>query len=173
MLFRSVHSCKVTSVVCASLLCPWDSPGKNTGVGCRVLLQGTFPTQGLNLNLFCLLHWQVGSLPPALPGKSLCSYSTVILQTICSGVKSTSWHFCNPFLLNLLLDPISVAPRGPHVPLPPLFGLPHTSMQFSQPAPAILLQSTTFRLLGLLLPGKLRGLEVPGSYCPSRATISQ
>ena len=29
------------------------SPGKNTGVGCLVLLQGTFPTQGSNL---LLLH---------------------------------------------------------------------------------------------------------------------
>ena len=28
--------------------CPWDSPGKNTGVGCQFLLQGIFPTQGLN-----------------------------------------------------------------------------------------------------------------------------
>ena len=27
------------------LLCLWDSPGKNTGVGCPVLLQGIFPTQ--------------------------------------------------------------------------------------------------------------------------------
>ena len=27
-------------------LCPWDSPGKNTGVGCHFLLQGIFPTQG-------------------------------------------------------------------------------------------------------------------------------
>ena len=26
-------------------LCPWDSPGKNTGVGCHFLLQGIFPTQ--------------------------------------------------------------------------------------------------------------------------------
>ena len=26
------------------LLCPWDSPGKNTGVGCPALLQGIFPT---------------------------------------------------------------------------------------------------------------------------------
>ena len=26
------------------LLCPWNSPGKNTGVGCHVLLQGIFPT---------------------------------------------------------------------------------------------------------------------------------
>ena len=29
----------------ARLLCPWDSPGKNTGVGCHALLQGIFPTQ--------------------------------------------------------------------------------------------------------------------------------
>ena len=42
------------------LLCPWDSPGKNTGVGCHFLLQGIFPTQGLNSYL---LHWQVDSLP--------------------------------------------------------------------------------------------------------------
>ena len=27
------------------LLCPWDSPGKKTGVGCHFLLQGIFPTQ--------------------------------------------------------------------------------------------------------------------------------
>ena len=26
----------------AGLLCPWDSPGKNTGVGCHFLLQGIF-----------------------------------------------------------------------------------------------------------------------------------
>ena len=28
--------------------CPWDSPGKNTGVGCHFLLQGVFPSQGSN-----------------------------------------------------------------------------------------------------------------------------
>ena len=28
-----------------------DSPGKNTGVGCHALLQGIFPTQGLNPGL--------------------------------------------------------------------------------------------------------------------------
>ena len=31
------------------VLCPWSSPGKNTGVGCHSFLQGIFPTQGLNL----------------------------------------------------------------------------------------------------------------------------
>ena len=33
----------------ARLLCAWDSPGKNTGVGCHSLLQGVLPTQGSNL----------------------------------------------------------------------------------------------------------------------------
>ena len=33
------------------LLCSWNSPSKNTGVGCHYLLQGIFPTQGSNLGL--------------------------------------------------------------------------------------------------------------------------
>ena len=43
----------------ARFLCPWDFPGKNTGVSCHFLLQGIFLTQGSNLSL---LHWQVDSL---------------------------------------------------------------------------------------------------------------
>ena len=37
-------------------------------MGCPALLQGIFPTRGLNSCLSCLLHWQVGSLPLAPPG---------------------------------------------------------------------------------------------------------
>ena len=33
------------------LLCPWDSPGKDTGVGCHSLHQRNFPTQGSNPGL--------------------------------------------------------------------------------------------------------------------------
>ena len=47
----------------ARLLCPWDSPGKDAGEGCRALLQGIFPTQGSNLCLLCLLHWPQDSVP--------------------------------------------------------------------------------------------------------------
>ena len=50
-------------------LCPWDSSGKNAGVSYHFLLQGIFPTQGLNLRLLCLLYWQVGSLPLVPSGK--------------------------------------------------------------------------------------------------------
>ena len=34
-----------------SVVCPWNSVGKNTGVGCHSLLRGIFPTQGSNLGL--------------------------------------------------------------------------------------------------------------------------
>ena len=47
-----------------------DSPGKNTGVGSHALLQGIFLTQGSNLRLLHLLHWQAGSLPLVPAGKA-------------------------------------------------------------------------------------------------------
>ena len=44
-------------------LCPWNFPGKNTGMGCHFLLQGIFLIQGLKLSLLRLLHWRADSLP--------------------------------------------------------------------------------------------------------------
>ena len=43
------------------LLCPWDFPGKNTGVGCHFLLQEIFLSQGSNLHL--LNYRQIFFLP--------------------------------------------------------------------------------------------------------------
>ena len=37
--------------VASILLCPWNSSGKNTGMGCHFLLQKIFPTQGSNRGL--------------------------------------------------------------------------------------------------------------------------
>ena len=77
----SLCVCQVTLVVSDSLRtyelqparlpCPWDSLGKNTGVGCNALLLGIFLTQGLNLCLLCLLYWQAGSLPLVPTGKPI------------------------------------------------------------------------------------------------------
>ena len=60
--------CSVTlsrsyGVYAARLLCPWDFPGKNTGVGRYFLLQGIFLLRGYNPHLLCLLHERVDSLP--------------------------------------------------------------------------------------------------------------
>ena len=56
-----------------------DSPDKNTGVGCHALVQGTFPTQGFNPCLLCLLHWHVGSLPLVPPGKPLLMLYIIVI----------------------------------------------------------------------------------------------
>ena len=45
---------------------PWNFPGKSTGVGCHFLLQGIFPTQGLNPGL---LHCKQTFLLSEPPGK--------------------------------------------------------------------------------------------------------
>ena len=42
------HSVVSNSLWHHSLYSPWNSPGQNTGVGSLSLLQGIFPTQGLN-----------------------------------------------------------------------------------------------------------------------------
>ena len=44
---------QVSESVSHSVVCPWNSPGKNTGVSCHSFLQGIIPTQGPNL---CILH---------------------------------------------------------------------------------------------------------------------
>ena len=58
--FFCVKSLQLCPPLCDSistrLLSPWDSPGKNTGVGCHAFLQGIFPTQKLNPHLLGLLQ---------------------------------------------------------------------------------------------------------------------
>ena len=64
VLNRSVMSDSVTLWTRSPrLLCPWDSPGRNTRAGSHFLLQGIFPTQGWNPCLLRFLHWQADSLP--------------------------------------------------------------------------------------------------------------
>ena len=45
------QSCLTLCDIVDRLLCPWNSPGKNTGVGNHSLHQGIFLTQGLKLGL--------------------------------------------------------------------------------------------------------------------------
>ena len=56
----------------ARLLCPWDSPGKNSGADYHCLLcQGIFPNQGSKSSLHHLLHGQADSSPTEVPGNFL------------------------------------------------------------------------------------------------------
>ena len=71
-----IHSLRPHVLSPTRLLCPWDSPGKHTRVGCHSLLQGIFPTQGSKPHL---LHWQVGSFSVGPPGKAFIWYALVLL----------------------------------------------------------------------------------------------
>ena len=89
-IFTCCCCCKVASVMADSvrphrwpptrLPHPWDSPGKNTGVGCHFLLQGIFLTQGLNpcllwyrQILYRLSHQESPETPPSSRAEGLLS----------------------------------------------------------------------------------------------------
>ena len=76
------------------LLCPWNSPGKNTGVGSHSLLQGIFPTQGSNLGLLHCRHiFFFFFLPSESPRKPRCIFIEVSVQFSRSVVSdsATPW----------------------------------------------------------------------------------
>ena len=67
------------------LLCPWDFPSKNTGVGCHFLLQGIFTTQELNpglqhcrQSLYCLSH---GGSPINIPQQQILEWQLLKLYS--------------------------------------------------------------------------------------------
>ena len=64
------------------LLCPWESPGKNTGVGCHFLLPGIFLTQELNPRLES----------PALAGSIFTTSATFPLSRLRSLLGLGRWE---------------------------------------------------------------------------------
>ena len=72
---KSVMSNSVTpsTVALARLLCPWNSPGKNTRVGTHPLLQGNLPHPEIKPRFPAL---KMDSLQSELPGKPIQNYRT-------------------------------------------------------------------------------------------------
>ena len=81
------------------LLCPWDSPDKNIGVGCHYLYQGIFPTQGSKPSL---PHCRQIFLPSE-PPESLLFYIPTC--------TAKSFQSCLT-----LCDPIDGSPPGSPIP---------------------------------------------------------
>jgi hypothetical protein len=77
-----------------ALSCPWDSPGKNTGVGCHFFLQGIFLTQGSNPDL---LHCR--QIPDHLSYKEVHIY---ILEKVKLSKRIDCFLLCKSlFLFNI------------------------------------------------------------------------
>ena len=71
------------------LLCPWNFPDKNTGVGCLTLLQGIFSTQGSNLGLTLVPALASIFFTTGLPGKPMSIEVTTFAQR-----ESHHWARC-------------------------------------------------------------------------------
>ena len=88
------------SIDLARILCPWESPGKNTGVGCHSLLQRVFPTQGLNPGLLhcrqILYHLNHQGSPELLIYTYQCLYRNIYR----SNGKLLSIAFWRPLRMN-------------------------------------------------------------------------
>ena len=66
-------------------------------MGCHVLLQGIFPTQGSNSHLLRLLHWQAGSLSLLPPGKPYMQHRKYQIKNLCI---LPAWLYCPVFHLS-------------------------------------------------------------------------
>ena len=64
-----------------------DSPGKNTGVSCHALLQGSSQHRNRTCVSY-LLHWQVGSLPLSIPAAAAAK-SLQSCPTLCDPIDSS------------------------------------------------------------------------------------
>ena len=88
-------------------LCPWGSPGKNTGVGCRALLWEILPTQGMNPRLLTLLLWQMDSFsatweaPKRSEGAGITEIFPIIRISAIWGLISCIFHILNSSVLTI------------------------------------------------------------------------
>ena len=69
---------------------PWSFSGNSTGVGCHFLLQGIFPTQGLNLGLPALQAEALPSEPQGSPNNG--TISVKMQQGVCK-TRIFKWHY--------------------------------------------------------------------------------
>ena len=103
LVFSLSHSVMSDSLQPHGLYSPWNYLGQNTGVGGLSLLQGIFPTQGLNPGLLhcrqILYHLSHQGSPLTLTSLDKCLFSECIKSLLCmrvcqvtSVVSDSLWH---------------------------------------------------------------------------------
>ena len=81
---KSLQSClTLCNPMDSRLLCPWDSPGKSTTVGCRALLRRIFPTKGSNLRLLGLPALAGGFFTTSVTREARDSLATYLRRVCC------------------------------------------------------------------------------------------
>jgi len=93
--FSHVRLCVTPWTVAIRLVYTWGFSGKKTAVGCHALLQGVFPTQGLNLHLLMSPALTGGFFTTSTPGKS--RQCTVSAKMYFGWVNESIYIFLNLF----------------------------------------------------------------------------
>ena len=127
---------------------PWDSPGKNTGVACHFLLQGFFPTEGLNPNQLFL-------------GNSI--YPTAALRLLGSAPNSQSQGMAQPIWLLRSSPGGSLDTTSPSNPPSSQVTLPSRPTPKSAPATSC---TTCLGAQAAILPSHLPLLHKLFDTCP-------
>ena len=118
-IFILVKITQSNSLWSCGLYSPWNSPGQNTGVGCRSPLRGIFPAQGSNPGL---LHckWILYQLNPGLTSQVICLLSEVAQScpTLCDPMDcSLPGSSVHGILQAVVLEWIAISfSRGPSQP---------------------------------------------------------
>ena len=90
--------CNIMDCMPSRLLCPWDFPGKNIGMGCHSLLQGNFPNQGSNPGSPTLKTDSLLSKPPGKLFIGIQLLYNVVLVSAAQQNEPVTWiHIPTPF----------------------------------------------------------------------------
>ena len=84
--------CDPTDYSPPRLLCPWNSPGKNNGVGCHALLQGNLPDPGIEPRSPTLQADSLLSEPPGKPLNNLNTRVTYLVNSVYYSGLQPFWH---------------------------------------------------------------------------------
>ena len=117
------------------LLCPWDSPGKNSGLGHHVLLQEILPTQWWNSGLlhcrWILYHWATCEVKRKTEGR-------IILRPMSlsrlAGIRSSTAQFSHSVVSDSLQPHESQHARPPCPSTPGVHSDSRPSRQWCHPA---------------------------------------
>ena len=119
--------CNLVALQPTRLLCPWNSPGKSTGVGCHFLLQENFLTQRPNscpcIGRWILYCWATRKVHMTISVVHLLSH-VQLFATPWTAAQQTSLSFTISWSLLKLMPIESVMPSNRLILCQPLFLLP-------------------------------------------------
>ena len=127
-------------------------------MGCHFLFAGILPTQGSNLSLLRLLHWQAGSLPLYFLG---ISYSTISTLKINNSLISLNIQDNALILFFFPIDLFESGSKEVYI----AFGSINNSQSLYPPAHCFFSSLVSYHFMGKCIPFALQNFSQLGLRC--------